>query len=134
MQKSFLSIIFIFGLSIGHFAAGLMNTPSPSKEVNDSNSILSVERAFRYKCAAREIKLLVDGVAIGKVRNNRSSSFVLPAGKHLIQAKMDSWKSQELMIDLVSCQEKKIFLSINRNPFSAYSGKQNYLKLSEYLK
>ena len=67
-----------------------MNCGNNANILNNSNcvNVVFIRKKSIYGCAVA-IKILVDGILIGKVKNNSSLSIMLPIGIHNV--KFDVW-------------------------------------------
>jgi hypothetical protein len=67
----------------------------------NQTATIAVSRPSRWQNKFRPYQVLLDGTAIGTVRNGQDAQFPVPPGHHRIQLRIDWCTSPELPVSLI---------------------------------
>ena len=93
-----------------------------------------INRASEYSNKVRNIKILLDGTEIGKIKDGESKTFPIQPGKHQLKAKIDWCSSNEITLNILEGKVKKISLNGTNPLLSLYYitfGMNKYLNIKE---
>ncbi len=76
--------------------------------------ILNVQRRREWANGLRDYKIFIDGKLAGTVANGGQKSFELPAGPHMIVAKVDWAQSPEVDVVLEESQDRTLHVGMHR--------------------
>ncbi len=71
-------------------------------------STIRIKRSNEHANRLRDIKILLDGVEIGRIANSETKDFKITSGNHLLQAKID-WCTSNMVELTVSANDLSIF-------------------------